>query len=308
MLKIGYINFWPQNANNTQDYWLFNFIKYNIDKDAQLVDNKENLDILISSCFGDINVIKNYKARVKIFFYGENLNNYTQYSNINVLQDLFDLIIGFKYTNKSEKIIRMPLWMTYYPFYNYTTNNNILIYLQESYNKNFNLQNKNNLCSLVASHDNNGIRTKIINEIEKYVNILSPGRFNNNMNPIGPSSVDKFNFIKQTRYNICPENSEYEGYFTEKIFQAFEAGCIPIYWAIDKPEKNILNENCYLWFDLKNMEKTKENIYNMFNNYETYRNNNLFKSTAESEIKILYSTLKESIVEVLNNKPVNNKN
>ena len=30
-------------------------------------------------------------------------------------------------------------------------------------------------------------------------------------------------------FNICPENTNVDGYVTEKLFQAFAAGCIPIY-------------------------------------------------------------------------------
>jgi hypothetical protein len=301
MLTVAYVNFWPQDQYNVQDYWLFNFIKNNIDNNAIQVSltNNNQIDILIASCFGDISIIKNIKARVKLFFYGENLNKLQPYNNIKLLQDTFDLIIGFKYTNINEKIIRLPLWLTYYPFYKYEDDNNILKYLQESYNKNFNLENKHNVASLVANHDNNGIRTLILSEISNYMYVICPGKFNRNINPIGPTCKDKINFIKQTKFNICPENSEFEGYFTEKIFESLEAGCIPVYWAIDKPEKNILNENCYLWFDPNNIQKRRDDIYNMIVNYETQKNINLFNPNAKNEIELMYDNLKNSILNIL---------
>jgi hypothetical protein len=301
MLKVAYVNFWPQDQYNVQDYWLFNFIKNNIDPNAILVSltNNISIDILIASCFGDISIIKNINARVKLFFYGENLNKLQPYNNIKLLQNNFDLIIGFKYTNMNEKLIRLPLWLTYYPFYKYEDDNNILKYLQESYNKNFNLENKHNVASLVANHDNNGVRSMILSEISNYMQVICPGKFNRNINPIGPTCKDKINFIKQTKFNICPENSEFEGYFTEKIFESLEAGCIPIYWAIDKPERNILNENCYLWFDLHNTQKRKNDIFNMIVNYEKQRNINLFNPDAKNEIEMMYDNLKNSILNIL---------
>ena len=303
MLTISYINFWPQTQFNVQDFWLYEFIKKNIDSESKLINlnnNNEKIDILIASCFGDIDSIKNINARIKIFFYGENLNNFYQYRDIKLLQEVFDLIIGFKYTNLNEKILRLPLWITYYPYYNFDKNDNILKYLQESYNNNFNLENKCMMASLVANHDKNGIRTLISSEVIKYVDIICPGNFNRNTYPIGPTCKDKINFIKQTKFNICPENSEFEGYFTEKIFEALEAGCIPIYWAIERPEKKILNENCYVWFDLNNVEKTRYDINRTIYNSNKYKDINLFNDTAEDEIKIIYNSLKTSIIDLLN--------
>jgi hypothetical protein len=302
MINVAYINFWSQNSANVQDYWFFEFIKKNIDANCILITNlsdNKNIDILIASCFGDINNIKTIDAKIKIFFYGENLNKFEQYKNIKILQDTFDLIVGFKNTNLDEKIIRLPLWITYYPFYFFDDNENILKYLQNSYNANFNLKNKQNQASLVANHDNNGIRTLIMNEVIRYVNVICPGNFNNNTHKIGKACKDKINFIKYTKYNICPENSEFEGYFTEKIFESLEAGCIPVYWAIDKPEKEILNEKCYVWFDTTNIDKTREDIYNMIYNSNKYKNINLFNNEAKNEITKMYNTLKTSILHLL---------
>jgi hypothetical protein len=42
-------------------------------------------------------------------------------------------------------------------------------------------------------------------------------------------------------FNICPENTIREGYVTEKVFQAVEAGCIPIYDGPAEVEPKVLN-------------------------------------------------------------------
>ena len=59
------------------------------------------------------------------------------------------------------------------------------------------------------------------------------------------SIEDKINFISRSIFNICPENSTYEGYCTEKIFQAFEAGTVPVYWGVDLPERGLINADKY---------------------------------------------------------------
>lgn len=44
--------------------------------------------------------------------------------------------------------------------------------------------------------------------------------------------VDKLKTMSNYRFNLCYENAEgLEGYVTEKIFDAFHSGCVPIYWG-----------------------------------------------------------------------------
>lgn len=45
------------------------------------------------------------------------------------------------------------------------------------------------------------------------------------------SGIDKDAVLKEYSYCLCPENSIYPGYYTEKILEAFAAGCLPISWA-----------------------------------------------------------------------------
>ena len=107
----------------------------------------------------------------------------------------------------------------------------------------------------------------------------------------------KINFIKQTIYNICPENSEYYEYYTEKIFNALEAGCIPIYWAIDKPEKDILDEKCYCFVDVK--KDISEKINHVINNKDEYYLERIFKPEAGKVIEKYYNDIIEGIKERL---------
>ncbi len=295
-LKVAYLNFWPQSQNNIQDWWLSEFIKHNISPDCELVNYDKNPDILIASCFGDIKNVEQTKAKCKIFFYGENLNTFTPYNNQELLKNTFDIIVGFKETNLSEKQVHLPLWVMYYPFYKYDYKNNVLTHIQDAYNKNIQNSDRQHVASLVASHDINGIRTLIYNEVKHHIDVLCPGNLFRNIDPIGDTCSDKINFISKTRFNICPENSEFEGYYTEKIFQSLEAGCIPFYWAIDKPEPKILNEDCYCWVDPKNLEQTKERISDTINNHKKHYVSSLFKDTAQNEIKQIYETLKNEFL------------
>ena len=97
----------------------------------------------------------------------------------------------------------------------------------------------------VARHDRGGVRAQICDAVSVHGQIIYPGEFRNNVGPIGKTTEDKIKFISQSIFNICPENSAAEGYCTEKIFQALEAGTIPVYWGVDLPERGLINEYKY---------------------------------------------------------------
>ena len=190
-----------------------------------------------------------------------------------IYYDTFDLIIGFKHTDLSKKQIRFPLWLMYYHYYKYNENDNILTYIQNKYNENIKKQ-KDIFGTIIARHDCDGQRTLIYNELSKYGNIKAPGTYRKNTQSIGNTHNDKINYISRGTYNICPENSCYEGYFTEKIF----------------------NKNKYCFCDINNKEILEKSIHNVSNNPNQYIEGELFKKNAGEKIQLFYSTLLENIL------------
>ena len=296
-VSIAYINFWKIDKND--DYYFTKFIEKNNIGKVEIVNYTDNPDILFCSCLDDYNYvelreIKNIKAKSKIFFYGENLNRFPPYNNDKLLYDTFDLIVGFKHTDLSKKQIRVPLWLLYYDYYNYDENDNILIDIQTKYNENIKLQKKL-FATMIARHGAGGKREKIFNELANYGEVMSPGKFMNNTEPIGGTSKDKNDYIKYGLYNICLENSSYEGYFTEKIFQAFEGGTIPLYWASDLPEQDIINNNKYCFCDINNEHSFKKSINDAATEPTKYIEGDLFTPDASKYLKHFYDTLLERI-------------
>lgn len=291
-IKIAYINFWNDPYN---DKYLSNFIKINLNCNIIHVNYNENPDILIASVNGNINIIDKIKAKCKIFYYGENLDRYPPYNNIDLLKSKFNIIAGFKYTNKKEKIFRFPLWLIYYSFYNFNDKeNNIINYIENKYSKNIK-KNKSIFGTLISRHDRGGQRQKIYNVLSNYGNIYCPGNFNNNTNKIGQSQQEKINYINNSIYNICPENSIYEGYVTEKIFQAFETGTIPLYWGHDLPEKEILNKNKYCFCKIEDNNILKQQIEDVVKNKNKYIEGKIFNDNAKNIIETYYNDLIEEI-------------
>lgn len=90
--------------------------------------------------------------------------------------------------------------------------------------------------------------------VEKYGKVDSGGKKYNNTHALSEKfQNDKGLFLKQYYVNICPENSNKSGYVTEKLFQALEQGCIPVYWGSDNdPEPDLLNHEICWMFDPDN--------------------------------------------------------
>jgi len=295
MITISYINYWRDPHN---DNYFTKFIEENIGP-VKKVNPTETPDILIASVFGNINNVQNIKAKCKLFYYGENLNRYCPYNDDKLLTETFDLIVGFKNTDLSKKQIRFPLWLMYYPYYKYNENDNILTYIQNKYNENIKKQ-KDIFASIIARHDRGGQRKLICNELSKYGDIKAPGSYRNNVQSIGKTPNDKINYISRGTYNICPENTAYEGYFTEKIFEAFEGGTIPLYWAIDLPEPEIINKNKYCFCNINNKDLLEKSIYNVTNTPNQYIEGELFTKNAGEKIQLFYSILLENILLKIN--------
>jgi hypothetical protein len=70
--------------------------------------------------------------------------------------------------------------------------------------------------------------TKPKDEFEFYGQGWESKGYQTYLGPIG----GKHEALKQYRFCICYENCcEIKGYITEKIFDCFAAGCVPIYWG-----------------------------------------------------------------------------
>jgi len=81
----------------------------------------------------------------------------------------------------------------------------------------------------------------------------------------------KFETMKNYKFSICYENiKEQNGYITEKIFDSFFAGCVPIYWGAKNVTEHIPKE-CFIdKREFNSFEEIYEYMKNM--NEKTYMN------------------------------------
>ena len=57
------------------------------------------------------------------------------------------------------------------------------------------------------------------------------GSFNPKIKNHSESGLIKYDELQHFAFNLCPENGMHPGYYTEKIPEAFMAGCLPITWV-----------------------------------------------------------------------------
>lgn len=280
------------------DFWLFYFCKTIFKEEVILVAPNQNPDILFCSCFGSIENIRNTKAKIKIFFTGENVDRpeYNVYSNEKLMNELFDLRLAFHFNDIKNNKLRIPLWLTFYEYYNIDND-------EDNFIKNLlrkrlkNMKNKKILGSLVCRHDRSGIRSKLFKELSKYGKVESGGRFLNTGILIKEGWENKIDFISKSKYTICPENSKREGYCTEKIMHALEGGCIPLYWGVDIPEKDLLHEESYCFINVENDEIMKNQVKESLSKEIKL---NVFKKQSKYVLDNYYKTLEWQIKDKLN--------
>lgn len=86
-------------------------------------------------------------------------------------------------------------------------------------------------CALLSSHLREP-RGSLFSALEKVLPTQGFGAFfNKNIKNHHSSGFLKQEVLKDFSYNLCPENGLYPGYYTEKIPEAFNSGCLPITWA-----------------------------------------------------------------------------
>lgn len=95
-------------------------------------------------------------------------------------------------------------------------------------------------------------RQAIIEAVKEHMPIVGyGGAFNKSILNHNESGIRKEEILRQHRFNICPENSLGIGYYTEKVVEAYAAGCLPIYFSDD---------NCRFDFNTKSFI----NVYKFF--------------------------------------------
>lgn len=202
-IKMRVVNWWiPDNEKNFYD----NFFVQILSKKYDIVYS-EKPDFLLFSPFYNHEMKTHFFDYdcVRIFYTGENVR-----TDFNVA----DYGIDFDYMEFGDRHLHLPLFAL----------GNI--------EQNRALNKRENFCAYIVTNggekNNVLLRELFFDKLSKYKKVDSGGRHRNN---IGYFVEDKHKWLQNYKFNLCFENSSYPGYLTEKLFDAYNAGCVPIYWG-----------------------------------------------------------------------------
>ena len=217
-IYVKYMDFWP--AFRLEDFDVHKILleKY----DVVLSDNP---DYVIFGEFGGENYgIENRFNCVKLFLTIENRG--PNFENT-------DYAIGIHYLENGDRYFRKP------------TETHQLTAIHSVYNvtqvKGINIAEKK-FCAWVVSNGSGEARNHFFDKLSQYKTVDSGGGFRNN---VGKPVSDKLKFLANYKFSICFENSKTQGYISEKLSDAFEAGTIPIYYG-DDTVLELLNKRSYI--------------------------------------------------------------
>lgn len=216
-MNICYIDFWPGFDSNCN--W-FNLLFKDVFNDKQINFNsaKNDADIIFASSFGSERYNHNNTKAIKIFYTGENERpdlNFGDYS------------LSFDFDTYGGRNFRLPHWYLYINWWGEPNFPHARISM-EMLNKKWNpeeIYSRENFCSIIIGNPVSN-RIEITQKLSEYSPVHGYGRVFGK-----PYNGCKIELLQNYRWNICFENSIFEGYVTEKLLEAKVAGCVPIYYG-----------------------------------------------------------------------------
>lgn len=261
--NIRFYNFW--HTNDISDYWLYNFL---MNHDL----NEQHLSFF--SVFGPKDLVKIKNGAPRIFFSGENvhLDFYKNQGYVDYCLNDCDLSMGCEYIDKPN-YLRFPLWiMSFIPAN--VSYRQIKDMIDGFNTPELRYSGRLKFASMIAGHKAiDGVdREQMTHLFNKIAHIECAGRLLKNTNDLQEKfSNDKYCYLQQFKFNLCPENSSYRGYVTEKLLDSIRAGCIPIYWGDDNPEPEILNHDAIIFYDPNNTQIALDKVSELWQNERLYK-------------------------------------
>ncbi len=325
-------NWWEKRGNNAdiriayngysagpKKDWLYSFTK-------QLTGNRTAVSwyrpsLIICSPFGSYWLLKAILLAVKgkipsLFFTEENLATLKKYREYTTYLDgLPSVAMGFDY-HSAANYRRFPLWLMYLFTAEFAATASIgAIQRRLESIEQQRLHPKTKFAAMIASHDGYALSKKvsgwvqptsrktITEQLATIEFIHCPGKLLHNDDSLAKEyHEDKIAYLHQFLFNICAENAAVKGYVTEKIFEAIEAGTIPIYWGAADPEPTILNQERIIFWHEGQEEELLAQVKELYCNSESrerFLRQPVFTDRAAVEIHRYFDKLREDIKNLL---------
>lgn len=249
-------------------------------------------------------VLHYHRAPIKLFWTQENTHvmysAWQQFENIWQKEPSLSLTLGFDYA-EHPKYLRFPYWLEHI-FGAEATKEDIADFVEKS---NFSDSvDRAKDCAFICKKDYFGDRALMADLVAQIMPVSYPSDFRHNDDDMrGKYGDDKIAYLRQFRFNLCPENSNNRGYVTEKIFEAIKAGCVPIYWGNEGyPEPDILNPDAIVYLEKDNPAEGLALLQRLCEDPKAYSEfvaQPRFQQEAADKIYAYYERLEEKLKEIL---------
>ena len=310
-LPLEYILNKPKTSNRTKDglyreynqwgpedleqQWFVRFLRHHFP------DNKT-----VVNFFGPVSTpffIKRQFEGKKVFYTGEDVEHpgtqlalyYGDYC-----LDHTDLSLGFGQVQHA-RYLRFPYWIltTFSPEDDAAAIRERIKQINESHFE------KSRECVLINKHDPAGTRELVYNGVKDILDVKLAGQWRNNTRELWDDfGNDKEAYLRTFKFNICAENNNTKDYVTEKIFDAFIADCIPLYYgALNDPEPGLINREAVIFWNKEgNNGENREKILEPKNNesfYQEFMSRPKLLPAAAEYVIDRYAKLKEHFARIL---------
>ena len=217
MNKVCVVNFW----DGAFDGDFFEFLFKTAWGDFEYTSNHHEADVVITSVYHGVQT----DPQKTICYIGENMRpSYIGYN----------YSLSFDYDTYGGRNFRLPLWYSRLAWPGFEQKprkpnlhnhgyEQLIPIKQLLYPRNLDMQQKKEFCALIAGNPE-GLRINLFHSISQYKQIHGYGNMFN-----APLRKSKFEILPNYKFCLCPENSIYDGYVTEKLIDAYAGGCVPIY-------------------------------------------------------------------------------
>ena len=217
MKKLCIVNFWDGGFDGD----FFEYFFQQALGGFEYTNNPYEADLVVSSVFGNVQT----DPKKTIQYIGENMRpSFMGY----------DHSLSFDYDTYGGRNFRLPLWYSRLAWPGFELKPRRANAHNHGYEPLIEIapltvprvldwDKKKNFCAMIAGNPE-GLRVNLYNSISSYKPVDGYGNmFNRSLR------ASKFDVLPDYKFCLCPENSIYDGYVTEKLLDAYAGGTIPIY-------------------------------------------------------------------------------
>lgn len=294
--KDGLYRQYNQWGDILDNVWWVRFLRHHFPKNS--------IPVNFFGPLGTPFFIKRDFPGIKVFYSAEDVEH--SFTKLNLYYGDYclnsvDLGLGFGRHDDKKNYLRFPYWIltTFGPEFN---EDDIKKRISEINSTKY---PKSQDCVLINKHDKKGTREMIYNDVKNIMDVKLAGPWKNNTRDLWDKfGNNKMAYVQTFKFNICPENDNTKDYVTEKLFDAFMCGCVPLYYGADNdPEPGLINKDAVIFWNKGGNNKESiakvEELYTNNHLYEDFISQKKLLPAAEEYVIDRYAKLKEKFAELL---------